>query len=74
MQKELIRLQKECRISLLFVTHSIDEALLLGDKIVIIENGRIKSEFTIDTEEKDRNLLDPEFIELKKKIIRRLDL
>lgn len=74
MQKELLRLQQECRISFLFVTHSIDEALLLGDKIVIIENGQIKSEFTIDTEDKERNLLDSEFIELKKKIIRRLDL
>lgn len=74
MQKELIRLQRECGISICFVTHSIDEALLLGNKIVVIENGQVKSEFVIEEGNKDRNLLAPEFIELKKKIIAQLDL
>lgn len=68
MQRELKHLQKEQGASILFVTHSIDEALLLGDKIVMIENGQIKSEITIETEAKERNLLEPEFIERKKKI------
>lgn len=68
MQRELIHLQKERGASILFVTHSIDEALLLGDKIVMIENGQIKSEITIETEAKERNLLEPEFIERKRKI------
>lgn len=69
MQKELIHLQKNHGVSILFVTHSIDEALLLGHKIVAIEEGRIKAEFAIDTENEERNLLAPEMIELKKKII-----
>lgn len=68
MQKELIRLQHECGVSLLFVTHSIDEALLLGHKIAVIENGQIKSEILIEEEQKERNLLEPEFIERKMKI------
>lgn len=68
MQKELIRLQHECSVSILFVTHSIDEALLLGDKIVVIENGQIKSEILIEEDNRERNLLEPEFIERKKKI------
>lgn len=74
MQKELRRLQKERGSSILFVTHSIDEALLLGHKIVVIENGQIKSEFIIGENNEERNLLEPEFIELKKKIIEQLDL
>lgn len=74
MQKELIRLQQECGVSLLFVTHSIDEALLLGHKIVIIENGLIKAEFIIETENEERNLLEPAFIEFKKNIIEQLNL
>ena len=45
MQKELIKLQKSRGASILFVTHSIDEALLLGHKIVVIEDGQIKREF-----------------------------
>ena len=68
MQKELKLLQKERGASILFVTHSIDEALLLGDKIVMIEHGQIKSEITIEADAKERNLLAPEFIERKKKI------
>ena len=68
MQKELLHLQRERGASILFVTHSIDEALLLGDKIVIIENGQIKSEITNKTDSEERNLLEPEFIERKKKI------
>lgn len=68
MQKELLHLQRERGASILFVTHSIDEALLLGDKIVIIENGQIKSEIANKTDSEERNLLEPEFIERKKKI------
>lgn len=68
MQRELKQLQKERGASILFVTHSIDEALLLGDKIVMIENGQIKSEIAIETSAKERNLLDADFIERKKRI------
>lgn len=74
MQKELLRLQRDCGASILFVTHSIDEALLLGHKIVVIEKGQIKSEFMIGTENENRNLLEPEFIEWKRSIIAQLDL
>ncbi|MBQ8559853.1 MAG: ATP-binding cassette domain-containing protein [Tyzzerella sp.] len=74
MQKELIRLQRDRGVSILFVTHSIDEALLLGHKIVVIEGGQIKAEFMLKADNKERNLLEPEFIELKKNIIERLDL
>ena len=74
MQKELIRLQQSRGASILFVTHSIDEALLLGHKIVVIEDGQIKQEFHIKTENAERDLLSPAFIELKRQIIDELDL
>ena len=74
MQKELIRLQQSRGNSILFVTHSIDEALLLGHKIVIIEDGQIKKEFLIETEQTERDLLSPFFIDLKREIINELDL
>ena len=41
MQKELMRVQKKQGSSILFVTHSIDEALILGHKIVVIEKGLV---------------------------------
>ena len=74
MQKELIRLQKSRGASILFVTHSIDEALLLGHKIVVIEDGQIKKEFLIETESDERDLLADAFIQLKREIIEQLDL
>lgn len=74
MQKELLRLQKERGVSILFVTHSIDEALLLGHKIVVVENGLIKEEFLVEENNEERNLLEPKFIELKKRIIEQLNL
>lgn len=74
MQKELLRLQKDCGVSILFVTHSIDEALLLGHKIVVIEDGQIKAEFNIQKKHEERNLLESEFIKLKKNIIEQLNL
>ena len=74
MQKELLRLQRERGVSILFVTHSIDEALLLGHKIVVVENGLIKEEFLVEESNEERNLLEPKFIELKKRIIEQLNL
>ncbi|MBR2062763.1 MAG: ATP-binding cassette domain-containing protein, partial [Anaerotignum sp.] len=74
MQKELLRLQQSRGASILFVTHSIDEALLLGHKIVVIEDGVVKREFFIDTDSGERDLLSPAFIDLKREIINELDL
>ena len=69
MQNELLRINKTLNCSILFVTHSIDEALTLGDKIVILEKGIIKSQYEIEEGSNNRDLLDDKFVELKKKII-----
>jgi osmoprotectant transport system ATP-binding protein len=39
LQVELIRLQQELDKTVVFVTHDIDEAFLLGDQVVILETG-----------------------------------
>jgi osmoprotectant transport system ATP-binding protein len=39
LQQELIRLQRELDKTVVFVTHDIDEAFLLGDQVVILEKG-----------------------------------
>jgi osmoprotectant transport system ATP-binding protein len=39
LQQELIRLQSELGKTVVFVTHDIDEAFLLGDQVVILEKG-----------------------------------
>lgn len=39
LQQELIRLQQELDKTVVFVTHDIDEAFLLGDQVVILDKG-----------------------------------
>jgi len=39
LQQELIRLQREVDKTIVFVTHDIDEAFLLGDQVVILQKG-----------------------------------
>ncbi len=69
MQKELLNIQRRSMCSILFVTHSIDEALILGDKIVVLEKGNIKSEYEISDTLEHRDLLSSKYVELKKKIM-----
>ena len=41
MQDELIRLQRDLHKTIVFITHDLDEALRLGDRIAILKDGRL---------------------------------
>ncbi|MCB8926585.1 MAG: ABC transporter ATP-binding protein [Ardenticatenaceae bacterium] len=41
LQDELIKLQRKLKKTILFVTHDVEEALRLADKIIILKDGRI---------------------------------
>jgi len=41
MQDELLELQDKLKKTILFITHDLDEALKLGDRIAIMKDGRI---------------------------------
>ncbi|HZJ08291.1 MAG TPA: glycine betaine/L-proline ABC transporter ATP-binding protein [Trueperaceae bacterium] len=41
MQDELIRLQDELKKTIVFITHDLDEALRLGDRVAILNHGRL---------------------------------
>ena len=41
MQQELLRIQQELERTILFITHDLDEAMRIGDRIAIMEDGRI---------------------------------
>ncbi|MFV0431225.1 MAG: glycine betaine/L-proline ABC transporter ATP-binding protein ProV [Alphaproteobacteria bacterium] len=42
MQDELIRLQDEQRRTIVFISHDLDEAMRIGDRIAIMEGGCVK--------------------------------
>ena|SRR5215472_4286486 len=50
MQEELLRIFDETHKTVLFVTHAIEEAILLGDEVVVMTTrpGRIKEVIAID--------------------------
>lgn len=41
MQDHLLEVQRCQRMAVLFVTHSIEEALYLGDRVVVLRDGRV---------------------------------
>ncbi|MBL4818908.1 MAG: ATP-binding cassette domain-containing protein [Deltaproteobacteria bacterium] len=41
LQQELLRLQSELKKTIIFVTHDLNEALLLGNRIAILDQGQI---------------------------------
>jgi len=50
LQEELLQLHERERKTMLFITHSIDEAIILGDRVAVMASrpGRIKEILTVD--------------------------
>ena len=50
LQNEFLRLQAELRKTIVFVTHDIDEAIKMGDKIAILKEGGKLAQFATPAE------------------------
>jgi osmoprotectant transport system ATP-binding protein len=50
LQNEFLRLQAEVRKTILFVTHDIDEAIKMGDRIAILREGGILAQYATPAE------------------------
>jgi ABC-type nitrate/sulfonate/bicarbonate transport system ATPase subunit len=70
MQKWLLDIWQNERKTILFVTHSIEEAIFLADRVCILKNKKIKREIVVKFKRPRSELLkfDNRFIKLKKKI------
>lgn len=71
MQQELLEVKQLTGAGMLFVTHNIDEALAIGDKIIIMEEGRISQEIKLP-EEAQREVLQEPYLGYKKQILQAL--
>jgi len=45
LQHELLRIQAEVQKTIIFVTHDIDEAILMGDRIAILREGGVLAQY-----------------------------
>jgi osmoprotectant transport system ATP-binding protein len=45
LQNELLRIQEEVRKTIIFVTHDIDEAILIGDRVAILREGGVLAQY-----------------------------
>lgn len=70
MQRELDRIWRTHRCTVVFVTHDIDEAILLADRVVVMSAGpaaRIKSTYRVDLP-RPRPVDGPAFAELRRRL------
>ncbi len=67
MQKELLGIWLELKPSVLFITHSISEAVYLADRILVMKNGEVAEVFEVSISRPRSNTL-PEFADLVQRI------
>lgn len=68
MQKEIERIWLETEKTILFVTHNVDEALELADRIAVMSEGKIIKIVTVSSPRPRRLLHDKDSLELKKEL------
>jgi NitT/TauT family transport system ATP-binding protein len=74
LHEELVGIHKATGKTILFVTHNINEAILLGDRVIVLSSvlKDIKKEFQIDIP-RPRDPESPEIYEIKKQILREFE-
>lgn len=67
LEDEVIRLWKAFNSTVIFITHNIEEAIYLADRIIILTNkpAKIKEELVVDMP-RPRNITSEKFVELRK--------
>jgi sulfonate transport system ATP-binding protein len=71
MQNMLRRLYEQRELTVVLVTHDVDEALLLADRTVVLEDGRAGDVFPIDLP-RPRHRDDPRVGDLRRRLLTRL--
>ena len=74
MQRELVRIWRHHRTTVVFITHAVEEAIYLADRILVMtaHPGHIKAELGV-TSARPRDETSPDFIELEREIYKLLD-
>jgi ABC-type nitrate/sulfonate/bicarbonate transport system ATPase subunit len=75
MRGELLRIWQTERRTILFVTHDIDEAVQMADRVVVLSSrpAKIKDILTIDIPH-PRNISSPRYLELRDELLKQIGL
>jgi NitT/TauT family transport system ATP-binding protein len=73
LQRELLQIWARTRVTIIFVTHSVEEAALLADRVLVMSAGpgRIESDIEVDLP-RPRDVSSPEFNAVRRELARRL--
>lgn len=69
LEDELVNLWQKLNSTILFVTHNIEEAVYIAERILVLTNKptKVKEEIVVDIP-RPRKLVDPRFIKLRRKV------
>ena len=74
MQMELVKILEKTDQTIIFITHSVEEAVFLSDRVVVLTKRPAEIKEIIDVPwPRPRNRTDPEFTALRKKILDELE-
>ena len=69
LEDEVIRLCKQTKMTVLFITHNIEEAVYLGDRILVLTNKPTSiKEIVPNDAPHPRDIAAPDFIEMRNRI------
>jgi ABC-type nitrate/sulfonate/bicarbonate transport system ATPase subunit len=73
LQRELLQIWSRARVTVVFVTHSVEEVALLADRVLVMSAGpgRIESDINVDLP-RPREVSSPEFNAVRRELARRL--
>ena len=73
LQGELLQIWKRTGVTIIFVTHSVEEAVLMADRVLVMSAGpgRIENDIAIDLP-RPRDVSSPEFNAVRRDVARRL--
>ncbi|MGC3983747.1 MAG: ABC transporter ATP-binding protein [Pseudorhodoferax sp.] len=68
MQRLVAQLWQRHRATVLLVTHDVDEALLLADRVLVLEHGRIAEDIAVELP-RPRHNAHPAFVALRERLL-----
>lgn len=76
MEEEVLRIWKEEKRTVIFVTNNIEEAVFLADRVILLSNfpAKVKQVYDLSSLGRPRDMMDPEFLRFRTEISDNTDL